>query len=115
MQSNAFRYDENKEEDVSDTQDTSRDFRILSKASINQGHFQFKSDKALFDQEEHKTQNAFDMDLKLLSLSLSTIPFHLRHNIDIEYINVSSLVLFDYTDFSELLVYLSNVLLFESS
>lgn len=89
LESNAFRYDSDKEDDEEEERDMSKDFGLLSKASITPGHFQFKSDKVLFDQKEYLTNNMFNLDIKLLSLSLSTIPFHLRHNIDLEYFSVS--------------------------
>lgn len=70
--------------------DDSKDFSVLSAVPISQGHFQFKSDKFLGDGSDIPISNElFKMDLNLLNLSLNTIPFNVRCELNNEYFTVS--------------------------
>lgn len=86
LQSNWYRYD-NKEGD--EIPDTSRDFSILSNASLYQGNFEFKTDKALFEDTNLTINNdLFHLDLKLLDLSLSSVPFYELCGMDRDFFKV---------------------------
>lgn len=89
LDSNWDRYED--EDDIAIPSGT--DFALLASAPIKpSGRFQLKSDKTTMEQIENAntTDNFFDLDLDLLSSSLSAIPFHERLGIDEDYFPVST-------------------------
>lgn len=88
LESNWYRYESKEEND----QDSSRDFSILASAPIQQAsYFQFKSDKNIADVQEIKQidNKLFHLDVNMLSLSIETVPFHIRCGIDAKHFTVS--------------------------
>lgn len=88
LESNWYRY-EAKEEDE---KDTLKDFSVLALAPIQQAsYFQFKSDKNINSAQDAKPvdNKLFNLDVHLLSLSITTIPFHVRCGIEEKYFTVS--------------------------
>lgn len=68
-----------------------RDFSVLASAPIQQAsYFQFKSDKNIHSAQDAKPvdNKLFNLDVNLLSLSITTIPFHIRCGIDEKYFSV---------------------------
>ncbi|KAI4463840.1 cell death regulator aven [Holotrichia oblita] len=90
LESNWYRYEAKEEDD----KDTLKDFSILASAPIQQAsYFQFKSDKTISSAQDAKPvdNKLFNLDVNLLSLSITTIPFHVRCGIDEKYFSENQL------------------------
>lgn len=69
--------------------DVTTDFAALAKAPISiGGHFKFKDDQNSAENDCHKTVSEWfsPLDIKMLSQSVGAIPFHIRCEIDEEYV-----------------------------
>ncbi|XP_017786167.1 PREDICTED: uncharacterized protein LOC108569217 [Nicrophorus vespilloides] len=84
---NWSRYDESDDEILEDDEIvSSKDFGVLSQGQVSQGaYFQFKTDKQFLPDDDTQLQidsDIFQLDLNVLNLGISSIPFYERMNID---------------------------------
>lgn len=93
MPSNHNRYVSSESEDDSNLntniRDVITDFAALAKAPISVGgHFKFKDDQNSFENDCQKSFSEWfaPLDIKMLSQSVSAIPFHIRCEIDQEFV-----------------------------
>lgn len=96
LETNWDRYEEELSS-INDYVQVGSDFSLLANAPISKGsHFQFKAE-AIKNQDIKNTQidtsGLFNIDLNLIGLSLSTIPFHERCGLSTDYFSVRLIII----------------------
>lgn len=94
LESNWDRYEQEDEDKISIPSGT--DFTLLANAPVkSSGRFQFKSEKNAIEEIETAdiSSNLFNLDLNLLSMSISTSPFHERLGLGEDYFGVNIIYL----------------------